>query len=288
MYRLLIVDDEPDICENVKYLLDWAGYGFTSIMTATSFPDALSKAVDLQPHVALVDTRLGDRWGYDLVAQLHATGMRTVFCMISGYDDSRYIRRAMQASARDYLLKPLDVGELRAFVERTVVNDLGGTLPERDVVKQELDPVLMTEYSSFSKITNKIILFTKENYRSPVSLTTIADSFHMSSKYIGRIFLRDTGIKFSEYLMSYRMLEARRLITNSQDKISVIADAVGYSQLNNFYIHFKNYFGVSPGALRNFDAPPEAAETASPSQAPLERTAEPSVPAPRGEGGGPC
>ena len=138
MYRLLIVDDEPDICENVKYLLDWAGYGFTSIMTATSFPDALSKAVDLQPHVALVDIRLGDRWGYDLVAQLHATGMRTVFCMISGYDDSRYIRRAMQASARDYLLKPLDVGELRAFVERTVVNDLGGTLPERDVDRKSV------------------------------------------------------------------------------------------------------------------------------------------------------
>lgn len=110
MYRLLIVDDEPDICENVKYLLDWAGYGFTSIMTAVSFPDALSKAVDLQPHVALVDIRLGDRWGYDLVAQLHATGMRTVFCMISGYDDSRYIRRAMQASAGTICSSPWMLG----------------------------------------------------------------------------------------------------------------------------------------------------------------------------------
>ena len=60
-------------------------------------------------------------------------------------------------------------------------------------------------------------------------MTNIAEIFNMSSKYIGRIFLKDTGIKFSEYLTAYRMIQARRLIENTQEKISVIANMVGYS-----------------------------------------------------------
>lgn len=60
-------------------------------------------------------------------------------------------------------------------------------------------------------------------------------------------------MKFSDYLMAYRILEAKRLILNTQEKISVIANMVGYVQLNHFYIHFKTYFGISPGALRNID-----------------------------------
>ena len=53
--------------------------------------------------------------------------------------------------------------------------------------------------------------------------------------------------------MAYRMLEAKRLIVNTREKISVIAGMVGYSQLNNFYTQFRDYFGVSPSSLRQFD-----------------------------------
>ncbi len=260
MYRLLIVDNDPDACESAKHLLDWRAYGFVSVMSATSYAEAVSRAVDMQPHVALIDVCLGDKWGFDLAAQLRQSGMKTVFCMTAGSDDPYYMRKSMKAGAQDYLLKPLDAKELQDFVERVIVNDLGGTLPSGNPARQELDPVLGLPYSRFSKVTNKILLYTRNNYGSSISLTGIADLFTMSSKYIGRVFMKDTGIRFSEYLRSFRMLEARRLIINTQDKVSVIAGAVGYTQLNNFYTHFRNYFGVSPGALRRFNGSDQTAE----------------------------
>lgn len=76
----------------------------------------------------------------------------------------------------------------------------------------------------------------------------------MSSKYIGRVFLRDTGMKFSEYLMAYRMMEARKLVVSTTEKISNIASMVGYAQLNNFYTHFRSYFGVSPSVMRGSES----------------------------------
>jgi AraC-like DNA-binding protein len=67
-------------------------------------------------------------------------------------------------------------------------------------------------------------------------------------------------MKYSDYLMAYRMLEAKRLIINTREKISVIAGMVGYTQLNNFYTQFRNYFGVSPSSLRQYDDVQEASK----------------------------
>lgn len=259
MYRLLIID-EPNSCETIKSLIDWAGYGFSVIMTANSEMEAINLSLDLHPHLTLMGAETTLRRGYALADHLRSIGLKSIFAMTSDRKDPDLIIEAMRSGARDFFPKPLDGEELRRFVERVIVTELGGELPLAGQSRQDIDPVLNIPYSGLSKITNKIIMIVKANYRQPQTLTAIAENMHMSGKYIGRIFLRDTGIKFSEYLMAYRMLEARKLIINTQEKISVIASMVGYVQLNNFYIHFRNYFGVSPSALRNYENAVEAAE----------------------------
>lgn len=261
MCRLLIVDSDTDRCERTTHLLDWSAYGISSVITASSYLEAVDKAMDLKPHVALVDLRLGDHMGYELAQNLRSVGMSTTFCILSDEIYPSLILASMRAGAQEFLTYPLDVKEVRAFLERTVASPLIPRLPTGNVSREGLDPVLGVSYDSFSSVTRKIILVIRSDYRSPQTLSAIAQELNMSSKYIGRVFLKDTGIKFSEYLMSYRMLEARRLIVSTQEKISVIAGMVGYVQLNNFYTHFKNYFGVSPSALRNFEALPLPTDT---------------------------
>lgn len=261
MYRLLVVDDEKDIRENIRYLLDWDSYGIRQIETAATYEEAVNKALDFKPHIILMDVNLGGgRWGFELVERLKSAGLKAVCGMISGYDDFGYMQKSMQASARDYLLKPIDRKELEQFVERAIVEELKGKLPERQMSQPDVDPVLEIEYGKLSKITNKIILIVKSDYKSSLSLVGIGEMFCMSSKYIGRIFLQDTGIKFSEYLMAYRMIQAKQLIETTGDKIAVIAGRVGYTQLNNFYVHFKEYYGISPTVLRETENEYEAGE----------------------------
>lgn len=259
MYRLLIVDD-PDSCEYVKSLIDWSGYGFSVVMTAHSDVEGVNLALDVHPHLILSGVSQGTNLGYEMGDHLRSIGVRSVFAAMSDAVEPEIIIRAMRSGARDFFPKPVSGEDLRAFVERVVVSELGGALPQPDAPRHDVDPVLNVPYADLSRITNKIIMIVKSGYRQPQTLTGIAESMQMSGKYIGRIFLKDTGIKFSEYLMAYRMLEARKLIVSTQEKISVIAGMVGYVQLNNFYIHFRNYFGVSPSALRNFETAGELAE----------------------------
>ncbi len=252
MYRLLIVDD-PENCETIKSSFPWADYGFSVIMTAHTYMEAIHLSLDLHPHLSLLRDSIGTQMGYELAEHLRSLGLKGAFAILSENRDPDAIIQAMRAGARDYLHLPPDPEELRSFVEQMVVSVFGGQLPQGGSLRQDIDPVLKVPYTELSKITNKIIMIVRSSYRQTQTLTSIAESMHMSGKYIGRIFLKDTGIKFSEYLMAYRMLEARKLIVNTQEKISVIAGMVGYIQLNNFYIHFRNYFGVSPSALRNFE-----------------------------------
>lgn len=256
MYRLLIADSDLKNCEQIQTMLDWSAYGFDGILVAQSYAEAVTLALDRKPQVALVSTDLGGHQGCELAEHLRAIGLKTIVCMMASSLEPEQVLSAMRSGAQDYLLKPLTAEELQRFLERAVVSDPNGILLDSSAFPNEVDPVLKVPYSALSKITNKIILVVKSSYRTPLTLMGIAETFQMSSKYIGRVFLKDTGIKFSEYLMAYRMLEAKKLIVSTREKISVIANMVGYVQQNNFYIHFKSYFGVSPSALRNGETRP--------------------------------
>ena len=73
----------------------------------------------------------------------------------------------------------------------------------------------------------------------------------MSSGYLGKLFLRETNMKFSQYLMQYRMKIAKELIENTDEKISYIAQKVGYTNMNYFYTHFQNCYQKSPKEFRD-------------------------------------
>ena len=250
MYRLLIVDDEKDICENIKLLLDWSRFNIGAVYTATSFERAVDIALDVKPDLVLVDVNLGGHLGYELIARLREMGLTASFCMISGYDDFFYVQRSMKAGARDYLLKPINTRDLETYLTKAIVSELGGTLPEQKQPAAQIDEVSNRSYHDFSNITNTVILIIKNDCGANLSLAVIGDMFNMSSKYIGRVFLKDTGLKFTEYLMVYRMYTAKRLIETTRERISDIVVKVGYSQPNNFYVHFNRLFGCSPNALR--------------------------------------
>ena len=243
MYRLLIADSSAAVRAGIRALLPTGDAGPDTVAEADSFEAAVDLALDIRPHAALVARQLGDRTGNELIGLLRSAGLDTSFCIVSDVGGTERILRAMRAGASDFQLTPLDAGEVRAFLERA----LPGAPPEDDGA----DPVLQVDRAQLSGLTNKILLLAHNGTEHPpVSLTSIAAGLHMNSKYLGRVFLRDTGMRLSEYMTACRMEQARRLLVGTQEKISVIAHAVGYSQSNRFYVHFKAYFGVSPGELR--------------------------------------
>lgn len=257
MYAILIADNNKALCEELSGDLDWGAMGFHRVVTAGSFPEAVHMGAELKPDLALIEGDLDGGRGLELIWLLQETSPQTLVCALLRPGETTRLRDYMRAGTRDYLLKPVEREELRGFVHWALTNVLVH-IASPEASDQEADPVLGVSGDRFSRTTAKLISLVHSSYRMPLSLTELAGTLGMSSKYIGRVFRRDTGLRFSDYLMAYRMRMARTLILTTREKISVIADMVGYSQPNNFYIHFRSYYGVSPSALREGEAAQEA------------------------------
>ena len=244
----MIVDDEPTILEGICRMLDWKQLGFERIKTARSCFEVISHAVDWKPDICLVDVRIGNEVGYELINSLNGMGIHSNYIMMGGYDDFQYAGEALRCGALDYLLKPLEKDQLQKRIEQVIVEKLHGTL-RRDA-KKEGDPVLDRPYEELSPLIRKIVMMVGMEYGQHISLKSFSARFRMNATYLGQIFIKETGMKFSEYLMAYRMYVAKGQIVNTDEKISAIAADVGYSNMNYFYQHFHGFYGITPSEMR--------------------------------------
>lgn len=249
MYTLLIVDDEPNILLGMKALLDWESYGVSRIVTATSCAEALARAVDTRPQIALIDVCIGKEFGQELIKQMKEAGLDCACIMMSGHREFTYACEALRCGAWDYLLKPIQADKLAAVVELVIQEKLHGTV-KKQAKDAEIDPVLGRKHSELPTLINKLLAMIRAEYRQNITLKSIADRLRMNSTYLGQLFIKETGLKFSEYVMLYRLNIARDLILYTDEKIATIAEEVGYSNLNYFYTHFRSYFNMTPSEMR--------------------------------------
>lgn len=244
MYKMLIVDDEVLIAEGLLNLMNYNELGITTVQTATNFEDAVKIAMELKPDITLLDVCIHDRKGFEIIEYLNKFGLVTNYVMVSGYDDFSYAKEAVMHGAKNYILKPVDKSELRKTLEKIITKELGGEIPTAE--EEDKDKILEKSYDSFSKLTRKVLVLIQQEYSTTISLKSIADRFGMNSTYLGQLFLKDTGMKFSEYLMLYRLMIAKEMIEATDDKIVYIAEKVGYTNANYFYTQFQQRYKMSP------------------------------------------
>ncbi len=89
------------------------------------------------------------------------------------------------------------------------------------------------------------------SYMNEMSLTMLADRFHINPTYLSELFKKQTGTTFSEYIAQVRIARAAELLQDPQLRLSDIAELVGFANASYLSIVFKKFYGVSPNEYRN-------------------------------------
>jgi DNA-binding response OmpR family regulator len=104
--RVLLVDDDITILRTLKKILEKEGY---AVETAETGSDALKKIKKRSFNVCLVDVKLPDMDGTDLLLKIDSP---TVKIIITGYSSEEIGIKAADYGADDYLIKPVKAEEL--------------------------------------------------------------------------------------------------------------------------------------------------------------------------------
>ena len=112
-YKLLVVDDEPDLRTLYELTLLREGYDVDS---AGSVEEALLRLSEQPYHAVITDMRLPDGTGLDLLHRLEATGRAEKAIVITAYGSAENAVEALKAGAFDYLTKPVDLRQFRSVV----------------------------------------------------------------------------------------------------------------------------------------------------------------------------
>jgi DNA-binding response OmpR family regulator len=115
--RVLIIDDNVDLAENIAEILQMDGH---AIEVAASAEEALVKALQSNPEVVVTDYRLPGMNGAAFVRQFRQSRPKVCAIVISAYTDDVTIAEARGAGAT-FLPKPVDFRVLSTFVRDSVL-----------------------------------------------------------------------------------------------------------------------------------------------------------------------
>lgn len=239
MFKVIVADDEKLIANNIARRIEENCPSFRVAARAGTGLEALKQAKELLPDVVFSDIKMPEMDGIELISRLRRE-MPAVLCVIvSGYSDFEYMKAAIQQSAADYLLKPVNPEELKRLLQR-----LEATLLARE---QQMIP---RRESDAAALAERVRLYLQENYNQPVDFSSLADSLAVSAPYLSKLFHEQEGKSPSRYLTDLRMRKAQKLLMDTQLTVREIAVRVGYPDPFHFSRNFKNAMGISPAQFR--------------------------------------
>ncbi len=117
MDHILIVDDDRSIRELLSMHLEERGFG---VLSASTGAEGFRLAEETSPSAIVLDMRLPDASGIDLIPELKKRAAEAPVLMITAHHDMATTIRAMKAGAFDYIHKPIDIQEFDVALDRAL------------------------------------------------------------------------------------------------------------------------------------------------------------------------
>ena len=235
--RVLLVDDEIMIREGFKRLFDWEAHDCEVVGEAADGMEALAKIDSLQPDIAIMDINIPIMNGLKVIQMSRIKHPDTAFVIVSGYDDFSYCREALRLQITDYILKPVNYEEFGTCIDNLKIAMFRLRTSEQDGPQAE-------------RTIHGITRFMQEHLNEEVSLSVLAEQFHLNPQYISQLFKSEIGVNFLAYLTSIRMERAKKLLLSTSLSVAEVSERSGYGDYRVFTKVFKKSEGVTPSQYR--------------------------------------
>jgi two-component system response regulator FixJ len=113
--RVFVVDDNIEMCRSLEIMLEACGYSVRSFNDPDAF---LAARTELEPGVVLLDLRMPDRSGLDVLNEMKGGSRELPTVVITGHGRIDVAVKAIKLGAKDFIQKPFAEEELLTIIER--------------------------------------------------------------------------------------------------------------------------------------------------------------------------
>ena len=235
--RVLLVDDEIMIREGFKRLFDWEAHDCQVVGEAADGMEALAQIDTLRPDIVIMDINIPIMNGLKVIQLSRIKHPDTAFVIVSGYDDFSYCREALRLHITDYILKPVNYEEFGTCIDSLKISLYQRRVSDQPEAQEERTIAGITRYL-------------QEHLSEDVSLSSLAEIFHLNPQYISQLFKNEIGVNFLSYLTSIRMEKAKKLLLSTSASVAEVAQQSGYADYRVFTKVFKKAEGCTPSQFR--------------------------------------
>ena len=172
-------------------------FDFINILAKVDVAEnAVKKIIELNPNLVFVDVEMPRKTGFDIIKEVREQNVNPKFIFVTGYN--QYAIKAIRAAAFDFLVKPVDIDELRDAINRfyeTQIGNEGKSLPKDFIQKYnfsdrevEILNYLITGKSS-QQIAEELNIskYTVDSHRKHILDKT---KFHSTAELVGYILAK--------------------------------------------------------------------------------------------------
>lgn len=241
--RVLLVEDNQRLSEVIQLFLSevfevkWAATGAEAIAIVRREPVA----------AVLLDYRLPDRTGLEVLAEIRSAWPRLPVIMMTGYGSEMLVASAIKLGVSDYFSKPVNVEDILQSLQR-VLSAPGHS--EEPPAEKHGSPSHRSPGNVPDLSIQRMMKLIQVRAGEHVSLSGLARELGISKYHLSHRFKETVGVTFRRYLLQARLERAEALLADEQLSITDVALMAGFNDLARFDKLFKRHTGLTPSAYR--------------------------------------
>ncbi len=244
--KILLADDEAILLGFIQQTLKEMTLPFDcEIFCAENGKAAYKIICEEYIDVAIVDIVMPEMTGLQLIETAkNNSALKTEFIVYSGYQDFSYAQQALKFGAFDYLVKPVDP----TVLYETLVHVHNKIFKTNSIANMHLN--------NYGTLVNKLLEeLEKSIYSTELSLKWLCQTkLYINETHAGRVFNKEVGMKFSDYVKNARLKKAVELLEqNTNMSVMDAACALGYENNPDYFIEiFKKKYQMTPKQYQKF------------------------------------
>lgn len=243
--KVVVVEDEYYVRKGIINSFNWEEIGCEVVGEAANGKKGCEIIEELRPDIVIADIEMPVMDGIEMVRMLKSKQIIAGYIFLTAHQKFTYVHSALKLEVIDYLLKPFRYEDLKTSIEKVREKLRAGNSISTGSVKIE------KEIQATNNYIKEAILYVRNNYDKDISNITAAEHLEINPEYFCRLFKKETGYTFGQYLTHYRVHVAAGLLTNFDIKVSEAAEQVGYMDGNYFSQIFRKIMGMTPKEYQN-------------------------------------